>query len=144
MGRKEILLALQTVLCVLTAALLIAGVIGIYREGAALRASGDVLSPVFTRGKVAERLAPVAPVAFAALALTLAGRVLGIRGEAPRGAKGAARDSEARPEPRRIAAIRAALLVLAGACLVAGALNGSLLDVLRKAVNICTECVGLG
>ncbi|MBR4502489.1 MAG: thioredoxin [Clostridia bacterium] len=28
--------------------------------------------------------------------------------------------------------------------IIAGALNGSALDVLVKAITICTECVGLG
>ena len=40
--------------------------------------------------------------------------------------------------------LQAALLAAALGMIVAGALNGSLRDVLYKAVNICTECVGLG
>ena len=37
------------------------------------------------------------------------------------------------------------LLALAGAALVLwGCLNGSMWDVLVNAVNICTECFGLG
>ncbi|MBQ8082459.1 MAG: thioredoxin [Clostridia bacterium] len=42
------------------------------------------------------------------------------------------------------AALRRALLIAALILTVAGALNGSLRDVLYKAVNVCTECVGLG
>ncbi len=45
---------------------------------------------------------------------------------------------------RRINLIRAALIVVALALIVAGILNGGLRDVLYKAINICTECIGLG
>ncbi len=37
------------------------------------------------------------------------------------------------------------LLLLAAAGLIAlGVLNGGMRDVLIKAINICTECIGLG
>ena len=39
---------------------------------------------------------------------------------------------------------RAALYMAAAAMLIAGVLNGGMRDVLVKAVNICTECIGLG
>lgn len=45
---------------------------------------------------------------------------------------------------RRVNIIRAALIVLAALLIVAGILNGGLRDVLYKAKNICTECIGLG
>lgn len=41
-------------------------------------------------------------------------------------------------------ALRAGLYAAAVALIVLGALNGGLWDVLVKAVNICTECIGLG
>ena len=44
--------------------------------------------------------------------------------------------------PRRT--VSAALLVLAVAALAYGYLTGGTADVLTKAINICTECVGLG
>ena len=40
--------------------------------------------------------------------------------------------------------IRIALLVIAIALIIAGILNGGMADVLSKAINICTECIGLG
>lgn len=40
--------------------------------------------------------------------------------------------------------VRAVLLVAAGVFIILGILNGSLNDVLLKAINICTECIGLG
>ena len=45
---------------------------------------------------------------------------------------------------RRVNIIRAALIVLAALLIVSGILNGGLRDVLYKAKNICTECIGLG
>jgi len=45
---------------------------------------------------------------------------------------------------RGITAVRVALLTAAGAFILFGVLNGSLDDVLLKAINICTECIGLG
>ncbi len=41
-------------------------------------------------------------------------------------------------------AMRAALYAAALALIVLGVLNGGLNDVLIKAINICTECIGLG
>ena len=49
------------------------------------------------------------------------------------------RDPSARQDVLRLAIITAAVILI-----VAGALNGSALDVLYKAITICTECVGLG
>ena len=43
-----------------------------------------------------------------------------------------------------VQALRALLLALAVGLIAAGALNGSAMDVFGKAVNICTECIGLG
>lgn len=54
----------------------------------------------------------------------------------------------AEPAAERSAAwqprLRAALYMAALALLIAGVLNGGMYDVLVKAVNICTECIGLG
>jgi hypothetical protein len=38
----------------------------------------------------------------------------------------------------------AALYALAILMIVAGVMNGRMRDVLVKAINICTECIGLG
>ncbi|MBR5524012.1 MAG: thioredoxin [Clostridia bacterium] len=40
--------------------------------------------------------------------------------------------------------MRSALLVLGVGAVLYGALSGGWLDVLTKAINICTECIGLG
>lgn len=41
-------------------------------------------------------------------------------------------------------AIRLVLYIIAAILLVLGILNGGLYDVFAKAINICTECIGLG
>ena len=40
--------------------------------------------------------------------------------------------------------MRLGLYVAAAVLVVLGVLNGGLRDVLVKAINICTECIGLG
>lgn len=45
---------------------------------------------------------------------------------------------------RSILILRCALLGIGGAILLYGLFNGGTADVLTKAINICTECVGLG
>ena len=147
MKSKKLYLAIQTVLCVLLCSLLCASAIGIYREGAAARTSGDPTTPIFTREKIAERLTPVLPLLLAAILSTLAGRLLPLRASQ-------SENSVQKPENGRdlvcaqitapTAAIRAALLAAAVAFIAAGILNGGMRDVLFKAINICTECVGLG
>ncbi len=55
-----------------------------------------------------------------------------------------------RPEPgkapqlKNMRPLQIALVLAAIGLIVAGAFNGSARDVLYKAINICTECVGLG
>ena len=40
--------------------------------------------------------------------------------------------------------VRLALLTVGAILVIAGIFNGSMRDVLIKAINICTECIGLG
>ena len=40
--------------------------------------------------------------------------------------------------------VRLLLLAVAVVFIVLGVMNGGLRDVLVKAINICTECIGLG
>ncbi len=48
-------------------------------------------------------------------------------------------------QPRRwLTAVRCVLLAAGVALLVAGILGDGFMDVLTKAINICTECIGLG
>ena len=47
-------------------------------------------------------------------------------------------------EEKRLSPYRNAILVAAIILVVYGFLNGGTIDVLAKAINICTECIGLG
>lgn len=64
----------------------------------------------------------------------------GARGVLPLEAKSCALSAPSWTLP----AVRIALAVLGVTFIIIGILNGSALDVLVKAVNICTECIGLG
>ena len=48
------------------------------------------------------------------------------------------------PDPGRQKIVRLIVLAAALIMIVAGIFNGSMHDVLMKAIMICTECVGLG
>ena len=56
------------------------------------------------------------------------------------------RETSEQPTPRRlpVGLLRAGLYGVAILFIVLGVMNGGLRDVLVKAINICTECIGLG
>lgn len=154
MNKRRIYLILQAAVCVALAALTAASAISLYREGAARKAL-EPLESIYTPQRVAERLAPLAPLFFAGLGLLVAGLLLGAKGEGGgKPSRGAYVPREradalspaphASAPPKRLGILRAALLAAAAALIVAGVLNGSARDVLYKAITICTECVGLG
>lgn len=147
--RKKAFLILQAVLCVCVAVLLAAAAVRIDREGAARRAEHP-LEPVYTPENTAEALMRVSPVFFVSLGMTAAGLLLGIRDDrAPRPVRDPAKARRKAPAAgkssrRTVNAVRVILLTAAVILILLGAVNGSLRDVLMKAINICTECVGLG
>ena len=150
MNKNRIFLIVQSVLCVILAVLLAAAAIGICGEGLALRAA-DPLHGIFTREKAAAALRPILPLLVLGLVMTAVGLFLGIRdenGEKPVKGPEALRDPAAgraaAESAGKIRLLRAVLLVLAVALIVAGVLNGSARDVFGKAIKICSECVGLG
>ena len=53
-------------------------------------------------------------------------------------------DGEIVSEEKRVTPYRNAVLAAAIILIVYGFLNGGTIDVLAKAINICTECIGLG
>lgn len=141
MNSRKIFLIVQSALCLLVAALLIAAVIGIYREGLIEKAENP-LSWIFSEEKAAERFRLVAPPLYAAVGLAAVGLLLGVR-------------DESRPKPGKTGRVahkrfpaaktlRIVLLLTAACMIAAGLRNGSARDVFGKAVKICTECVGLG
>ena len=81
MNRKKAFLAVLSVLVVLLCVWAAAAFIGVYREGLALRAAGDALTPLFSRGRLAECLSPLVPWLAAALGMAAGGLILGVRDE---------------------------------------------------------------
>ena len=110
-------------------------------------APGVRIAPVYSREIVGERLAAISPALFLYLALVAAGLVLqAAGGEQKRPSPLRAERPPAAPAERgrALPALRIALYAAAVVLIVLGVMNGGLWDVLVKAVNICTECIGLG
>ena len=78
MTKHRAYMIVQTALIVLLVALLSAAAIRIFLEGDAIQRNGDLFYWIYTRDRVAERFAPIAPQFFIAIALTVAGRLLGV------------------------------------------------------------------
>ena len=145
MKKKRLYLVVSALLWTALAVWVCIQAVCIWQEGTALREAGDVMAPVYTPEKVAERLAPVVPVFAAAVVMAAAGIILGIHGEAGTGTKPALQMTEKKPpKAGALRAVRLAVLILAAILLAAGIQNGSMQDVLIKAINLCTECIGLG
>ncbi len=140
LGKNKLFLAIQSIVCILLAVLLIAAVVGIYRDGAAAH-EADPLSWIFSREIAAERFLPIIPLFFAAVGLAAVGMILGVRDEnGLKPVKGGNVENRA-PGGKTV---RTVLLIAAIALIIAGIFNGSAGDVFSKAVKICSECVGLG
>ncbi len=124
--------------------LLCAGAIRIWQEGAVRRAE-DPLAAVYTPEIVEAQLLRVRPLLWAVAIMAAAGPLLGVRGGDSDRIRAEKDSRPARvPSPKSIHAVRLVLLAAAAVFILLGALNGSLRDVLLKAINICTECIGLG
>lgn len=140
MKNVRLFLIIQSVLCILTAVLMITAVTGIYRDGAALRAD-DPLAAIFTREIAVEAFRAIAPLLLAVVGMAAAGLILGVRDENSLKPTAGGKVENKAPGGKTV---RTVLLVAAVVLIVAGAFNGSARDVFGKAVKICTECVGLG
>lgn len=130
------LLALATLLA---AGLLIAQCVRIHEAGA------------FSREIVRARLGKIAWAGMLWLALLVAACLLrGADGKAKSPAPSQAQRHDMGAEKARgdkagaRKALRVVLLACAVGLLALGAANGGMRDVLVKAINICTECIGLG
>ena len=142
MDRKKVFLIIQSVLYILLAVLLIAAVIGIYRKGIAVKAD-DVLAWIFSREKIAESFRLIRPLFYITIVVSAVGLILGIKDE--KGLKPVKGGRIQNPVPSVQGKTLMVILLIAAVCLLAaGVFNGSARDVLGKAVNVCTECIGLG
>ena len=148
MKRDKIIRLCVTALTLVLTAALIASAVALYLGGLARReAMQSAAAPLFNREDAARALRRLAPLALAWLAAVAAGLVCGARPRyfgGPRAEKRPRAVMKGQPETRSRVALRAALYAAAALLLVLGALNGGLNDVLVKAINICTECIGLG
>ena len=165
MDRKKVYFIVQSALCIVLALLLCAAALRLFLEGNAYQAAGNSTEWIYTREKVKEALLPILPLLGITLILALTGIFCGIgKEQQDRPAKHAdlsrdlleARDVfrfedrkrervlRCRKQEERKAVFRRVLLAAAVCLVLLGILNGSMRDVLVKAIKICTECIGLG
>lgn len=142
MKMKRLFRVVQAVLCFLIAALFIMAAVGIYREGAARKAENP-LEAIYTPEAVAEKAARLLPLVFFALGFTAAGLLLGA-GDTEKARIPQPGETVKKEQNQHLGVWQTAVCIAAIALIVLGIFNGSALDVLIKAINICSECIGLG
>ena len=141
-GKGKILPVLLAVCCITLAVILAAGAVVIYADGAARRAENP-LESIYTADKAGKVLTAALPVFLVILCAVVICLVTGVKPASGRPAKTAVR-MKPQAEPKYRKGIQAAVFVAAVLLIIAGIVNGGALDVLVKAINICTECIGLG
>ena len=157
MDKKKMLLYVQAALCVLWAVLMAAAAVRIYSEGIAYQAQGHPEAWIYTREKAAAAIGRYLPLLLLAVITNIACVITGARDGGQDGPvadpalislykreREDAPAAAAHEVPRRLRAARAAVLIIAVLFVIAGILNGSMEDMFIKAVNICSECIGLG
>lgn len=158
MDRKKTLLYINSALYGLWAVLMAGSAIRIYLDGAAYQAQGHPEAWIFTREKALEAFGTFAPVLALAVVVTIICVVKGYRDEKQdkpvadpeltgiyKAERDAVRNAETEAaKAKKLRAVKIAVLAAAVVFVIAGILNGSMEDMLIKAINICTECVGLG
>ena len=152
-------MSVQSILCILAVILLTGAAIGIYGKGRTAKAE-DPTAYIYTRESAVSAAAPGVFMIIAGFGFSIAGAVMGICDEnddkpasadaCGDGMKRAA-EAQAAKKPEEAAAgkgrmykIRLAVLVVSVICIIACMVNGNMKDILIKAINICTECIGLG
>ena len=158
MDRKKMLLYLQSALCILWVILMAAAAIRIYTTGVAYQAQGHPEVWIYTREKAVEAIGRYLPILLLAVISNIACVLMGARDEDQdkpvrdpdlielyKKERETPRDAGNRAEgARKLKTARIAVFAVAVVLVVAGIMNGSMEDMLIKAVNICTECIGLG
>ena len=134
---------LLAVCCIALAVILAAGAVVLYADGTARRAENP-LESIYTPEKAGQVLTAALPVFLVLLCVLAACLMLGVKPPKGKGGKGDGEPSPVPGEMKHVNTIRTVVLTAAVLLIIAGILNGGVLDVLVKAINICTECVGLG
>lgn len=116
-------------------------------------ADGGVhIAPVFTREIAAERLSSLLPWVLGYAVLVAVTSAMQTAAKEQGAASGKGRPYAAKPTEYKkmeelkipVSVLRLCLAVAAVLLVLLGVANGGAGDVLIKAVNICTECIGLG
>ena len=152
-------MSVQSIICILAVILLAGAAIGLYDKGKAAKAE-DPTAYIYTRESAVSAAAPGVFMLIAGFGFSIAGAVMGICDEnddkpasadacgdgmkRAAEAQAAKKPEEAAAGKGRIYKIRLAVLVVSVICIIAGMVNGNMKDILIKAINICTECIGLG
>ena len=140
--KKKILPILLSVCCILLPVVLASVAYAIYVDGAARRMENP-LESIYTAEKAGQVLIAALPLFLVLVCLLVACIVTGVKPKTGGTAKNAVR-IKPQAEPKHVNILRAVVLIAAVLLIFAGIVNGGALDVLVKAINICTECVGLG
>ncbi len=120
---------------------LMAGCLSIYNSG----------DRPYSREIVAEVFSKIAVPVYLCLAMTILGFVLDAilspEKETPKAKKAHVSKDAELPNPddtKKLRLTRSIIFVIGAFFLVYGLMTGGIADVLAKAINICTECIGLG
>ena len=158
MDNKKVMLYINSALYSLWAILTAGSAISIYLKGAAYQAEGHPEAWIFTREKAMEAFGTFVPVLALAVVMTLICVIKGIRDDSQdkpvadpdlisiyKAERETERDVQAEAaKAKKLRAVKITVLIAAVIFVIAGIRNGSMEDTLIKAINICTECVGLG
>ena len=107
--------------------------------------AGVYLSPVYSASLVSERLSMVSPLLLIYAVLAVVTVVAQLCFGKPQRTKVRIRPCPPREQGgKNVFAARIAILCLGALFIILGVMNGGSRDVLIKAINICTECIGLG
>jgi len=140
--KGKILPILLAVCCIALAVILAAGAIVLYVDGAARRAEKP-LESIYTAEKAGQVMKAALPLFLVLLCALVVSIALGVKPKTGKALKNTVR-MKPQAEPKHVNTIRTVVIIAAVILIIAGILNGGALDVLVKAINICTECVGLG
>ena len=146
MKRRKLRRAAQAALAGLTLALAVYlcwAALDLYLKGRALRAL-DPSAVIYSPEAVSARLRYALPLLVLWLGALVTALLTGERRASRPAAFPEPETAPASPEKPGVLRLRGLLLVLALGLVILGVLNGGLRDVLVKAANICTECIGLG
>ena len=158
MDKRKLILYINSALYGLWAILTAGSAISIYLEGSAYQAQGHPEAWIFTREKAAEAFGTFVPLLALAVIVTLICVIKGICDDGQdkpvadpdlisiyKAERETERDIQAEAsKAKKLRAVKTALLIIAVIFVIAGIFNGSMEDMLIKAINICTECVRLG